>query len=748
MKKPLILALIILSFSFTDCQPNRQPNKETTHAFANKIDSLLSLMTLDEKIGQLNQLTGNGEVTGPVTLSQNYQEAIRNGQVGSMLNVNGAAYTYKIQKIAVEESRLGIPLIFGYDVIHGYKTIFPIPLGESASWDLEAIEQSARVAAVEAAAAGQHWTFAPMVDIARDPRWGRIMEGAGEDPYLGSQIARARVRGFQGNDLSENNTIMACAKHFMAYGAAEAGRDYNTVDMSKRRLHEVYLPPFKAAVDEGVATIMTSFNEFNGIPMTGNKVYVNELLRHQWNFNGIVVSDWGSIAEMITHGAATDRKDAAEQAMNASVDMDMEGHAYLHHLKELVSNGVISQNQIDQAVKRILEKKFELGLFEDPYRYCDIEREATVTLSKKHRSLARESARKSMILLKNDHKTLPFSKNVKTIAVIGPLGESKVDMIGTWNARGEGKDAVSLVEGISNVVPDARILYAKGCETEGTSTSEFNKALQIAQKADIVIAAVGERAMMSGEALSRQDIRLPGMQEALVKKLASLKKPMAVVLFNGRPLVITEVAKVAPAILESWLAGTEAGNAIADVLFGDYNPSGKLPVTFPYSLGQVPVYYAHKNTGRPRIENSRYTSKYIDGPNKPLYPFGYGLSYTSFSYNNLLVPETMSGEETLLISVDVTNTGEWAGEEVVQLYINDSVASVTRPVKALKKFKKILLQPGKTQTVQFELTTDDLAFYNRNWKWVAEPGYFTIFVGGNSENTLSRDFQLVYNNKN
>lgn len=732
----------MLGFLFTNCQSNTQHKIAKGNPYADKVDSVLSLMTLEEKIGQLNQLTGDGEVTGPVTLNQNYQVAIRNSQVGSMLNVNSAEYTYKIQKIAVEESRLGIPLLFGYDVIHGYKTIFPIPLGESASWDLEIIEKGSHIAAVEAAAAGQHWTFAPMLDVTREPRWGRIMEGAGEDPYLGSLIAKARIRGFQGNDLSQPTTILACAKHFMAYGGAFSGRDYNTVDMSKRMLYEVYLPPFKAAIEENVATFMTSFNEFDGIPMTGNEQYVKGLLRDQWNYDGFIVSDWGSISEMIVHGTAKDRKEAAEQAMKATVDMDMEGHAYLHHLKELVEEGAIPEKLVDEAARRILQKKFELGLFDDPYRYCDIEREKNVTLSDEHRKIARESAKKSMVLLKNDNNTLPFSKEVKTIAVIGPLGNSKEDMIGTWSAKGEGKDAISLLEGIKNIVPEAKVIYAEGCKTEGTSTKGFSKAIQIARQADIVIAAVGETAMMSGEAHSRQDIHMPGVQEELVKELAKLNKPMTVVLFNGRPLVLTEVDKTAPAILECWLPGTEAGNAIAEVLFGDYNPSGKLPVTFPYSLGQVPIFYSYKATGRPKEVGDRYTSKYIDGPNTPLYPFGYGLSYTTFTYENLKVPATMRMNDSLIISIDVTNSGNRDGEEVVQLYMNDSVASVTRPVKELRRFKKIALKAGETKTVDFKLTTEDLSFYNRQWEWVAEPGYFTIFVGGDSEKTLKAEFLL------
>jgi len=742
MKKTPLFLFYLMFITFPLMAQITETGMREDAPFKKEVDSVLSLMTLEEKIGQLAQLSGNGEVTGPVTLSNQYQDAIRKGKVGSMLNINSAAYTRKIQKIAVEETRLGIPLIFGYDVIHGYKTIFPVPLGESASWDLEAIEKSARISAVEASAAGQHWTFAPMVDIARDPRWGRIMEGAGEDPFLGSAVAKARVKGFQGDDLSKENTLLACAKHFVAYGAARAGRDYNTVDMSKRMLYETYLPPFKAAVEADVATFMTSFNEVNGVPVTGSKKHVKGILRDDWNYDGLIVSDWASVMEQVIHGAAKDLKEAADYAMNATVDMDMEGKAYVPFMKELLVQGKVSERQIDAAVRRILHKKFELGLFDDPYRYSDEEREKEVTLAQEHREAARDVARKSMVLLKNDD-VLPFSKKVKKVAVIGPLADAKNEMIGTWSAQGEGKDAVSLLDGLKNALPDADIKFVKACEVESDDKSGFDKALKAAEKADIVIAAVGEEAMMSGEALSRMDIKLPGVQEDLVLELAKLDKPLAVVLFNGRPLVITEVAENAPAILESWLPGTEAGNAIADVLFGDYNPSGKLTATFPYALGQVPIYYSHKHTGRPRTE-ARYTSKYIDGPNEPLYPFGYGLSYTTFKYSNLeLSSKKIQDGEALTVSVDLKNTGDFDGEEVVQLYVRDLVGSVTRPVKELKGFEKVSLKAGEEKTITFELNTEDLAFYNRDWEWTTEPGEFHLFVGGNSKDTLKAEFSLV-----
>ena len=742
MKKTPSILIYVLFLSLPLMAQMNETGLRKNAPFKKEVDSVLSLMTLEEKIGQLAQLSGDGEVTGPVTLNNAYQDAIRKGEVGSMLNINSASYTRKIQKIAIEETRLGIPLIFGYDVIHGYKTIFPVPLGESSSWDLEAIEKSARIAAIEASAAGQHWTFAPMVDIARDARWGRIMEGAGEDPFLGSAIAKARVKGFQGGDLSKENTLLACAKHFVAYGAARAGRDYNTVDMSKRMLYEVYLPPFKAAVDADVATFMTSFNELNGVPVTGSKKHVKGILRDDWNYDGLIVSDWASVMEQVIHGAAKDLKEAADYAMNATVDMDMEGKAYVPYMKELLNEGKVSEKQIDAAVRRILHKKFELGLFDDPYRYSDEKREKEVTLAQEHREAARDVARKSMVLLKNDD-VLPFSKKVKKVAVIGPLADAKNEMIGTWSAQGEGKDAVSLLDGLKNALPDADINFVKACEVEGDDKSGFGKALKAAEKADIVIAAVGEEAMMSGEALSRMDIKLPGVQEDLVLELAKLDKPLAVVLFNGRPLVITEVAEKAPAILESWLPGTEAGNAIADVLFGDYNPSGKLTATFPYALGQVPIFYSYKHTGRPRTE-ARYTSKYIDGPNEPLYPFGYGLSYTTFEYTNLkLSTKKLNEGETLTVSVNLKNTGKYDGEEVVQLYVRDLVGSVTRPVKELKGFEKVSLKAGEEKTITFKLNTEDLAFYNRDWEWTTEPGEFHVFVGGNSKETIKAEFSLV-----
>lgn len=740
MKKIKSLSLAVIALlAFV----NAMAQGSGSNTIPSKVDSVMNLMTLEEKIGQLNQLTGDGEVTGPVTLNQNYQQQIREGMVGSMLNVNGAEYTRKIQKIAVEESRLGIPLIFGYDVIHGYKTIFPVPLGESASWDLEAIEKAARVAAEEATAAGQHWTFAPMMDISRDARWGRVMEGAGEDPFYGSKVARARIRGFQGDDFSKDNTMLACAKHYVAYGAPRGGRDYNTVDMSMRRLHETFLPPFKAAVDEGVATFMSSFNELNGVPVTGSRELVKGIVKDQWGFDGFIVSDWGSIQEMIPHGIAADKYEAGDLAMNAGIDMDMEGKVYVQELKNLLEDGRITEAQINDAVRRILTKKFELGLFEDPYKYCDQEREERELLSDDNRAFAREAARKSMVLLKNDG-VLPLSKDLGNIALIGPLVQADDEYIGTWSARGEGKHVINVMEGFRNKVGDQTTLsYARGASFTGQSKDGFEEALETARQADAVVAVVGEKAMMSGEALSRMDIGLPGVQEELVMELSKLDKPLVVVLMNGRPLAIPEVDKKAPAILEAWLPGTEGGNAIADVVFGDYNPSGKLTASFPYAVGQVPVQYEHKNTGRPKVEDQRYTSKYIDGPNKPLYPFGYGLSYTTFEYSEPQLSQQEIGfDGTLEVRVQVENTGDMTGEEVVQMYVRDMVGSVTRPVKELKGFEKIRLVPGQEKEVVFELGAEDLAFYTKDMEYKAEPGHFKVFVGASSEDVQEAEFDL------
>lgn len=743
MNKYLFLAAISIAGLAACTTGVKEASVPSEKKVMHKVDSVLALMTPDEKIGQLNQFAGDGEQTGPVVLRPDLLQSIRDGKVGSMLNINGAGYTRKIQKLAAEESRLKIPLIFGYDVIHGYKTIFPIPLGESASWDPELAERAARVAATEAAASGQHWTFAPMVDIARDPRWGRIMEGSGEDPYLGSRLAEARVKGFQGKDLADVTTMLACAKHYAGYGNAQAGRDYFTTDISENSLREVYLPPFRAAARAGVETFMTAFNDLNGIPATGNKYLVHDILKTEWAFKGLVVSDWGSISEMIPHGIVADKYEAGDLAFNAGVDMDMEGSVYLTEMKNLLKDGKITEAQIDESVRRVLRLKFLLGLFDDPYRYCNTEREAKTLLKPEFLEEARDAARKSFVLLKNENQVLPLNPDVKSIALIGPSADAATDMIGTWSGRGEAKHVITLKKELETRMGAEKVIYAKGADFSGDDKSGFAAAMASARRADVIIAAFGEAGMMSGESTSRADIGIPGVQEELILEMAKLGKPMVLVLFNGRPLILAKVNSMVPAILEAWIPGTMAGPALCDVLFGDYNPSGKLPVTFPWSLGQVPIFYNHKNSGRPGSREQVYTSRYLDAPNEPLFPFGYGLSYTQFAYNNLILSESIvSGDQPLDVRVDVKNTGQTAGTETVQLYIRDLVGSVTRPVKELKGFKKVMLKAGEVQTVSFTLDKEALSFYNRDGIWGTEPGKFKVFVGTNSQNTIDAGFEL------
>jgi beta-glucosidase len=739
------LLLFALLLGFSSCTHNETSLTDGDKAIEKKIDNLLAQMTVEEKVGQMVQYNGSGDATGPIKARARDIEDLKTGWIGSMLNVTGAENTREMQKLVMENSRMKIPLIFGLDVIHGYKTIFPVPLGEAASWDLDAIEKSARIAATEASAAGQHWTFAPMVDIARDPRWGRIMEGAGEDPYYGSMVAIARVKGFQGSNLSDSNTIVACAKHFAAYGAAEGGRDYNTVDMSERQLNEVYLRPFKAAVDAGVGTFMNSFNEIDGVPATGNQYLVKHTLKEKWGFRGFVVSDWNSIGEMLIHGVAKDSAEMTLLAINGQNDMDMETSAYRNQLVRLVKEGKVKESQLDDAVRRILRIKFKLGLFDNPYKYCDTQREKETLLSPEHLKAARDVARKSIVLLKNQNQLLPLSKNIKTLAVIGPLANSQKDMIGNWCAQGDPKDVVTVLEGIRKAVsPFTQVLYAKGCNISDDSTQLFAQAIAMASKADVVIMAVGEGAQMSGEAYSRASIDIPGQQEELIKAIAKTGKPIVVLLMNGRPLTINWVADNIPAILDTWLLGTQAGNAISDVLFGDYNPSGKLPVSFPYAVGQIPVYYNHKNTGRPRLDDSKFVSRYIDIPNEPLYPFGFGLSYTTFTYSDItLSSEQISMKDSLTVSVEVKNTGKYDGEEVVQLYVRDLVGSVTRPVKELKGFTKVMIKAGEAKQVTFTLKSSDLAFYTRDMTFKAEPGEFIVFVGTNSTDCKEHTFTLT-----
>lgn len=709
------------------------------------ITRLISKMTLEEKLGQLNQLSGEGDITGPQSKTD-YLEAIKAGRVGSMLNVFTVKYTQKLQRQAVEETRLGIPLLFGYDVIHGHRTIFPISLGEAASWDLQAIEKSARVAASEASAEGIHWTFAPMVDIARDPRWGRISEGAGEDPYLGSLIARARIKGFQGDDLSKPNTILATAKHFAVYGLAQAGRDYHTTDVSDVELWNTYLPPFKATVDAGVATFMTAFNDLNGVPATGNRYLLTDVLKQQWAFKGFVVSDYTAVNELVPHGFAANDKHAAELSLNAGLDMEMVGQLFLGHLKTLIQEGKVKESQVDAAVRRILEMKYRLGLFEDPYRYNNEKRQAREIYKPEYLEAARDVARKSIVLLKNKNRTLPLSKTTPTIAVIGPLADSRRDMLGSWHAAGNWDKPITLLEGIKAAVdPSVKVTYAKGASYDFFSKDEsgFAEAIALAKEADVIVLGMGESGRMSGEARSRTSIDIPGNQQKLMRKLKKLGKPMVLVLMNGRPLSISWEDENIDAIVETWFAGTMGGNAIADVLFGDYNPSGKLPVTFPRNLGQVPIYYNMKNTGRPHVPNGEYTSHYLDAPNTPLYPFGYGLSYTQFRYSNIELDKTsINASGVLTASVTVTNTGDYDGKETVQLYIRDLVGSITRPVKELKGFQQIELKKGESKQVAFKITAHHLAFYRQDLTFGAEAGDFQLFIGGDSANVKSAHFSL------
>ena len=701
-----------------------------------KIDSLLVRMTLEEKLGQLNQLSVDQQPT-PEQLA-----LVRKGLVGSFLNLTGAAATRDAQRIAVTESRLRIPLIFGHDVIHGYRTIFPIPLGEAASWDPEAVQAAAHVAGREAAAAGVHWTFAPMVDIARDPRWGRIAEGSGEDPYLGSAMAAARVRGFQGADPRSPDAVLATVKHFAAYGGAEGGRDYNTVDLSERTLREAYLLPYRAAVDAGAATVMTSFNEIGGIPSTASPWLMTTVLRREWGFRGFVVSDWTAINELLNHGVAASRGDAGKLALEAGVDMDMVSRIYVDDLPALVRTGRIPVALVNEAVRRVLRAKAALGLFDDPYHGASPERERAVLLAPEHRQLARRVAEEAIVLLKNDGQLLPLGSRVRSVAVIGPLADDKVAALGSWPGRGDPRDAVTPLEGIRARAGSVTVVYAKGCGITDTASAGFADAVTAAKQADVVVLVLGEAGDMSGEAASRANLDLPGIQPRLFEAIYATGTPIVLVLMNGRPLTIPWAAEHVPAIVESWFLGIETGPALAAVLFGDVSPSGKLPVTFPRAVGQIPLYYNHKNTGRPTGPD-KYTSKYTDLPVTPLFPFGHGLSYTTFSYSDLRLSSpriTPAGTES--VSVTVTNTGSREGVEVVQLYVHDEVASVTRPVRALAGFRRVSLKPGEARTVEFQLTPKELGLYNQNMKFVVEPGRFRVFVGGSSVGGLEAEFEV------
>ena len=743
-----------------------KPSASTGSKAGTYITNLMAKMTLEEKIGQLNLLTpGGGILTGSV-VSSGVEAQIKAGSVGGLFGVIGVDKIKQAQQLAMNTSRLKIPMIFGSDVIHGYKTTFPIPLGMSCSWDMSMIERSARIAAVEASSDGLSWVFSPMVDIARDPRWGRVAEGSGEDTYLGSQISKAMVKGYQGNDFSSANTVMACVKHFALYGAAEAGRDYNTVDMSRIKMYEYYLPPYKAAVDAGVGSVMTSFNDIDGIPATGNKWLLTDLLRKQWGFKGFVVTDYTAINEMIDHGLG-DLQAVSTLALKAGTDMDMVGEGFLKYMKKSLQEGKITQKNIDDACRRILEAKYKLGLFDDPYKYTDNARAAKEVLSSDARQAAREFGTHASVLLKNNNQTLPLKKS-GTIALIGPLANDKNNMLGTWAVSGDNQTSTTVLEGMKNVAgPGVNVFYAKGANLSNDTLLAkhvnvfgerinidgrvpedlLNEALEVASRADVIVAVVGEASEMTGEAASRSDITIPESQQRLIQALAKTGKPLVLVIMAGRPLVLNMESKLATSIVYAWFQGHEAGNAIADVLFGNYNPSGKLTMTFPQNVGQIPIYYNHKSTGRPQVDGQptqKFRSNYLDVSNEPLYPFGYGLSYTTFAYGDVNVSKkTMAAADKQTVTIQVSNTGKYDGEEVVQLYIRDMVASVTQPVKKLKAFQKIFLKAGESRQVSFTLTKDDLSFVGTDLTTIYEPGEFKVMVGGNSKDVKEASFMLT-----
>ncbi len=722
------------------------------------VSNLMGKMTIDEKIGQLNLVVMGNAITGTV-ISKGVEEKMKRGEIGGIFGLYGTANVSKMQDLAVKNSRLHIPLIFGLDVIHGHRTIFPIPLGVSATWDMGLIEQSAHIAAKEATAEGLNWVFSPMVDIARDPRWGRISEGSGEDPWYGSQVAKAMVHGYQGTSMTNVDAVMACVKHFALYGGAEAGREYNTVDMSLIKMYQDYLPPYKAALDAGAGSFMSSFNTINGMPATVNKWLLTDLLRKQWGFKGFVVSDYTSLNEVINHGLG-DLPTVSALALKAGLDMDMVGEGFLTTLKKSLNEGKVTQQEIDQACRRVLEAKYKLGLFKNPGKSLNADREKNDVFNDDNRKFARTIAEHSFVLLKNQDQTLPLKKS-GTIALVGPLANNHSEMLGTWVIAGDPDKSVSVAEGIKNVLGDkVKVLYAKGSNITDDSLLSIrafaltapeakdkrspqemiDEAVDVAKKADVVVAVVGESANMSGESSSRADIDIPESQKDLLKALAKTGKPLVIVLFNGRPLTLTWEDKHAAAILDAWAPGTEAGNAIADVLFGNYNPAGRITATFPRSVGQIPIYYNHKNTGRPFDGHggAKFKSDYLDISNDPLYPFGYGLTYTTFRYSGVQLDKTNPvGNTTLKATVTVTNTGKYAGEEVVQLYISDPVASISRSVKELKGFQKISLQPGESKVVTFNITTADLKFYNEKLVYDWEPGQFVVQIGANSSNTQS-----------
>lgn len=762
--KNVLFLLASLSLLVPNVMLGQSSSYSNNPEINNKVDALLKLMTLEEKVGQMNQYNGFWDVTGPGPTNGNAKlkyDHLKNGLVGSMLSVRGTKEVRAVQKIAVEETRLGIPLIIGFDVIHGYKTISPIPLAEAASWDLEAIKKSAQVAAIEAAASGINWTFGPMVDISRDPRWGRVMEGSGEDPFLGSEIAKARVIGFQGDDLSSPSTIAACAKHFAGYGFSEAGKEYNTVDIGTSTLYNIVFPPFKAASDAGVKSMMNAFNDLNGVPATGNKFLLRDLLKGKWNFNGFVVSDWASIKEMETWGHAKNIKEAAKFAVLAGSDLDMESSAYVNELVTLVKEGAVSEHVIDDAVKRILTVKYELGLFDNPYKYCDEAREKDVINSRANHDAVLDMAKKSIVLLKNENQLLPLKKEGQTIALIGALASEKNSPLGSWRIASDDNTAVSVLEGMQQYkgntlvfekgvdVSVGKTMFTEEVKINTTDKSGFKAAVKAAKNADVVVMVLGEHGFQSGEARSRTELGLPGLQQELLEAVYAANKNIVLVLNNGRPLTINWASKYIPTIVEAWQLGSQTGHAVAQVLYGDYNPSGKLPMTFPRNVGQIPIYYNHKNTGRPVNEQADnpdfvFWSHYGDVENTPLYPFGHGLSYTNFEYKNIsLSNTTFDINDSIDVSFEIKNTGNFKGKEVIQLYIRDLYASVTRPVKELKAFKLLELDPGASKVINFTLTRKELGFYNNQGEFIIEAGEFEVFIGGSSLTTLKSKFELV-----
>ncbi len=756
---PIIVTGILFLFSFGTMNAQKKAHLDKTKPIEERITLLMKEMTLEEKVGQMNQYNGFWDVTGPSPKggsAETKYEHLRKGWVGSMLTVRGVKEVRAVQKIAVEETRLGIPLIIGFDVIHGYKTLSPIPLAEAASWDMDAIKKSASVAADEASASGINWTFGPMVDISRDARWGRVMEGAGEDPYLGSKVATARVKGFQGDDLAAVNTIAACAKHFAAYGFAESGKEYNTVDISNATLYNTVLPPFKAATDAGVRTFMNSFNILNGVPATGNSFLQRDILKGKWKFDGFIISDWASIKEMISHGYAKDGADAAMKAVVAGSDMDMESHLYVAELVNLVKQGKVKESFVDDAVRRILRVKFELGLFDDPYRYCDENREKATIGNKANNDAVLDMAKKSIVLLKNQGNLLPLKKSGQKIALIGALASDKNSPLGSWRIASQDNSAVSVLEGMQQYKGN-QLTYEKGTDVtlgktafvdelvfNTTDQSGFEAAKKVAGQADVVIMVLGEHGFQSGEGRSRTNLDLPGNQQQLLEEIYKVNPNIVLVLNNGRPLALPWAAEHIPAIVEAWHLGTQTGNAVAQVLYGDYNPSGKLPMSFPRNVGQCPIYYNYFNTGRP-IDSDKnvFWSHYSDVEKTPLFPFGFGLSYTTFDYKNLKIGKSAYTKgETVIVTVDVANTGNYDGKEVVQLYIHDKVASLARPVKELKGFELVEIKKGTTKTITFSLTEKELGFYDNDGNYLVEPGTFSIMVGGSSEKVLETEFEL------